>query len=84
MAYDMKGAGSRVPLTFFYFCCLKTIQNHSLTAKMRFAHSLSLYLICIVVEVNMDMADYGSRRSQQPENVNFEPNIRGLKSDIFD
>ena len=31
------------------------------------------------------MAKYGSRRSQQPENVNFEPiiNKRGLKSDIF-
>ena len=28
----------------------------------------------------MNMAKYGSRRSQQPENVNFEPIIRGLKS----
>ena len=30
----------------------------------------------------MNMANYGSRRrrrSQQPENVNFEPIIRGLK-----
>ena len=26
----------------------------------------------------------GSRQSQQPENVNFEPIKRGLKSDIFD
>ena len=32
----------------------------------------------------MNMAKYGSRRSQQPENVNFEPIIRGLKSDTFD
>ena len=29
----------------------------------------------------MNMAKYGSRRLQQPENVNFEPVIRGLKSD---
>ena len=32
----------------------------------------------------MNMAKSGSRRSQQPENVNFEPILRGLKSDIFD
>ena len=27
------------------------------------------------------MAEYGSRRSEQSENVNFEPIIIGLKSD---
>ena len=37
----------------------------------------------IVVEVNMNMAEYGSQRSQQPENVNFELIVKGLKSDIF-
>ena len=26
----------------------------------------------------MNMAEYGSRRSQQPENVNFEPSIKGI------
>ena len=31
----------------------------------------------------MNMAKYGHRQSQQPENVNFESVIRGLKSDIF-
>ena len=31
----------------------------------------------------MNMIEYGSQRSEQPENVNFEPIIRGLKSDIF-
>ena len=31
----------------------------------------------------MNMAKYGSRWSQQPENVNFEPIIRGLKSDFW-
>ena len=29
------------------------------------------------------MAEYGSQRTEQPENVNFEPIIRGLKSDIL-
>ena len=29
-------------------------------------------------------AEYGSQQSDQPENVNFEPIIRGLKSDIFE
>ena len=32
----------------------------------------------------MIMAKNGSRRSLQPENVNFEPIIRGLQSDIFE
>ena len=34
-------------------------------------------------EVTMNMAEYGSWQSQQPANVNFEPIIRRLKSDIF-
>ena len=40
--------------------------------------------MCIVVQVTLNMAEYGSQRPDQPENVNFEPIIRGLKSDIFD
>ena len=32
----------------------------------------------------MNVAEYGSRRSQQPANVNFEPIIRGLKNDNFE
>ena len=32
----------------------------------------------------MNMAQYGGQRPEQPENVNFVPNIRGLKSDIFE
>ena len=32
----------------------------------------------------MDTAEYGRRWTQQPANVNFEPIIRGLKSNIFD
>ena len=31
----------------------------------------------------MNMAEYGSRRLQQPANVNFEPIKRGLKSDFL-
>ena len=31
----------------------------------------------------MNMAEYGSWRSQLLGNVNFEPIIRGFKSDIF-
>ena len=38
----------------------------------------------IVVEVTLNRAEYGSRRSQQPKNVNFEAITRGPKSDIFD
>ena len=35
------------------------------------------------IEVTLNMAEYGSRRSQQLKNVNSEP-IIGLQSDIFD
>ena len=42
------------------------------------------YYTVLLVEVTMNMAKYGSRGSQQPENVNFEPIIRELKIDIFD
>ena len=31
----------------------------------------------------MNMAEYGSQRSEQPENVNFEPIKRSLKIDIL-
>ena len=37
----------------------------------------------IVDEVTMNMAEYGSWRSQQSANVNFDPIIWGLKRDIF-
>ena len=38
----------------------------------------------MVVEVTLNRAEYGSQWSDQPEDVNFEPIMRGLKSDIFD
>ena len=43
------------------------------------------YIINIVVEVTTNMAECGSRPSEQPQNVNFEPSIGGLnKKDILD
>ena len=42
------------------------------------------YYVYIVVEVTMKMAIIWQSAVQQPENVNFEPIKRGLKSDIFD
>ena len=36
-----------------------------------------------IVEATMNIAEYGSQRSEQPQNVNFEPIIRGLENDIF-
>ena len=39
--------------------------------------------VYIVVEVTLNRAEYGSQWSDQPESVNFEPIIRGLKSDIY-
>ena len=46
--------------------------------------SWALYHVYMVIEMTMNMAEYGSQRSDQPENINFEQIIRGLKSDIFD
>ena len=49
-----------------------------------FAQKPALYYLYIVVEVTLNTAEYGSQRSDQPENVSFEPTIRGLRCDIFD
>ena len=45
-----------------------------------------LYTYVAVLEVTRNMAEYivGSQQLQQPENVNFDPIIRGLKNDNFD
>ena len=42
-----------------------------------------LFIMYIVVEVTLNRAEYGSQRSDQPENVNFEPIIRGLNDANF-
>ena len=34
--------------------------------------------------MTLNGAEYGSQPSDQPENVNFAPIIRGLRIDIFD
>ena len=79
MSFAIKGGGSRVPLKFFKYYFLKThLESIPAIAKMRFAQSLSFMLWTW-----MNMAVAG-RRSEQPQNVNFEPISRGLKSDIFD
>ena len=44
----------------------------------------ALYYVYVENGITMNMAEYGSRRSEQPQNVIFEPIIRRLKSDIFD
>ena len=38
------------------------------------------YYVYIVLEVTMNIAEYGSQRSEQPMNVKFDPIIRGLKN----
>ena len=50
--------------------------------QIAFCKQFELYIM--VVEVTKNMNEYRSRRSQQPENVNFAPIIRGLRIDIFD
>ena len=63
-----EGGGSRVPLRFFQKCFFKTIQNHFLTVKTGFAHSLAFilytYIYTIItineIEVTRNMAEYTS------------------------
>ena len=43
----------------------------------------SIELLILLIQT-MKMAVCGSQRSQQPLNANFEPPIKGLKTDIFD
>ena len=42
-----------------------------------------MHIVYIVVALTMNLAEFGSRRLQQPANVNFEPIKRGLKSDFL-
>ena len=66
-----KGGGRRAPEGFFSF--FKPFE------------SFESYYLYIAVELTMmNMAEYGSQRSQQPANVKFEPITIGPKSDIFD
>ena len=81
MEFSMKGG--RSPLRFLNFFLLKTHLESLPDCRNEFCTQFELYII--VVEVTLNRAEYGSQRSDQPENVNFEPIIiRGLKNDNFD
>ena len=54
---------------------LQSLQLHNVWA---------LYYIHIVIDLTLKGAEHDSQRSEQPENDNFEPIIRGLKNDNFD
>ena len=51
MAFAMKGGGSRVPLTFFQKCFF-------VKTSKRVCTFFGLYIIHVVVEVTMNMAEY--------------------------
>ena len=83
MSFAIKGGGSleynHIFLIFF------EIHLKLLRQSKRVLHRVwDFHPAYIVVEVTMAMTEYGSQRSDQPENVSFEPIIRGLKSDIFE
>ena len=42
-----------------------------------------MFIVAEVIMI-MNMVENGSQRQDQPENVNFEPIIRGLKNNNFD
>ena len=69
------GGGSRAIKNFFFKFCF------ALKSSTIIYFYINLY---IVVEVTLDRVEYGSQQSEQPENVNFQPIIRGLNRDIFD
>ena len=73
--------GGRSPLRFLNFFLLKTHLESLPDCRNEFCTQFELYII--VVEVTLNRAEYGSQRSDQPENVNFESILRGLKRDIF-
>ena len=79
------GRGLACHKDFFNFLFIQKPSRITPWLSKRILHIIwALYCVYIVVEVTLNRAEYGSRRSQQPANVNFRPIIRGLKSDIFD
>ena len=79
----------------FFFTCVHVISSY---ASNSISNSLRDWLIglpyiCLIFDRRlteiqefqmMYRLPYGSRQSQQPENVSFEPILRGIKSDIFE
>ena len=53
----------------------------TVSLRKRSYQRIQIIEVSCVVEVTMNIAEYGSQWPEQPENVNFV--IRGLKSDIF-
>ena len=53
----------------------------TVSLRKRSYQRIQIIEVSCVVEVTMNIAEYGSQRPEQLENVNFV--IRGLKSDIF-
>ena len=86
MDFSIKGGGPRVPLRFVLFFLLKNHLESLHDCQNAFCTNFELYVIHIyvVVEVTLSRAEYGSQRSDQPENVNFDSIIRGLKNDHFE
>ena len=73
MTFAIEGGGSSSVFFLQKLFCFKTIYNHPVSAKTCFSHSLNFILYVY-------MCEYGSERLDKPEYVNFEPNIRRLKS----
>ena len=79
------GGGHSIKVFFFIFFAQKLSRITPWLPKHVLHIVWALYNVYVVIDyVTMIMAEYGSRRSQQPANVNFAQIIRGLKSGIFD
>ena len=83
MIFATKGVwGSRLSLSFFFQILFFAQRGLHIVRALFFAkrglHIVRALYIYIVVEVTMNMVKNGSWRSQQFENVNFEPRIPGI------
>ena len=84
MTFAIEGGGVSRAIKVFFFKFLQKPSRITPWLPKRVLHIVwALYYVYIVDEVTMNMAEYGSWRSQQSANVNFDPIIRGLKRDIF-
>ena len=79
------GRGSRVPLRFFHLFLLKNHLEALPYCQNTFCtqFKLSFMYICIVVEVTLNWAEYGSGRASLRMST-LNQLYEDLKSDIFD